>query len=284
MTFLAMCVAFTTSVTITGNYLNLQWYENGPKVYTFRVGGVVVSEPNDYTVGIIKLRAFQGTNVQCLMMDFNKLKYLPANYTQFFPIVLYLIVRSSHVKYVTNADFLGLKYLSHLDFQYNEIEHIPANLFQGVSKTLSFVSFADNKITNVGPNFITNIPSLNALFMVRNPCIDLEYPVPFNTFKTTFRTKCQQPIVPDVNTNCTRTPEDHKSLNATVDLMTKIATDDLMTKIANLASEVTLLNKTNNDLNKGIEVTKKLSLDLNKCKMSSAKLQTELTKFRTRKL
>ena len=274
MTLLTLCVALTTSVTLTGNYVKIRWVESGPKLYTFQVGGVVVSQSNDYTVGISKVSAFPGTNVQCLMMDFNNLKYLPANYTRFFPVVQYLIVKNSHVKYVTNADFLGLKYVTHIDFQYNEIEHLPNNLFEGVSRELSTISFADNKITHVGTNIITNIPSLSSLIMTSNPCINLKSPVPFKTFTTTFRTKCQQPIASDVDTDLSQYSEDSNISNVT--------TVNLMIKNTNLTAEVTLLLKTNNDLNKGIEETNKLSLDLNKCKMSSVKLQTQLTNFRSK--
>ena len=81
------------------------------------------------------------------------------------------------MKYVTNPDFLGFWNLIHLDFQDNEIEHLPGNLFQNISTKLQTVSFICNKITNIGLSFIANIPILQALFMNGNQCINLDYPV-----------------------------------------------------------------------------------------------------------
>ena len=264
-----MCVVCTTSVTLTGEYINLQWFPNGPSKFTFQVGGVAVSEPNDYTVEVTKLTDFETANALCLNMDFNNLKYMPANYTPFFPSIQYLIVRNAHVKYVTNADFLGLKDLYYVDFESNEIEHLPGNLFQGVSKTLASVSFIGNKIRNVGPNFIANIPQLKTLLMKGNQCVYLNSPATFNTFTTTFKTKCQKPIIPEVVTNPPPTFEEHDALNT--------RTNDLMIKNTNLSDEIKLKKEKVKELERDIKDKNQLVLDLDKCILSTEKLQTELT-------
>lgn len=150
---LALFVAWCSSVVLTGEYVNMKWFKNGPTKFTLQVGGVTVYKPNDYTVGINATNSYSNINVQCLMMDRNYMKYLPGNYTRLFPSVQFLVVRNAHVKYITNVDFLGLNQLMHLDFKNNDIEHLPGNLFKDISR-ISTVSFFGNKITNVGPNFI----------------------------------------------------------------------------------------------------------------------------------
>lgn len=269
MILLAICVACTTSVNLTGNYVNLQWYQRGPILHTLQVGGVVVTEPNDYTVGISTLTGYPNMTVHCLYMDFNNMQYLPGNYTRFFTSITFLIVRNSHVKYVTKADFSGLKNIIHVDFQDNEIEHLPENLFQGVSMNLVTVSFINNRITNIGPRFIANIQGLKTLFLSLNTCINLNSPVIFKTFTTTITTKCQLPIISKVRADPLTTIEKFSTSNTT--------TVDLINENKNLTTEIMLLEKTNNNLKKDIEDKNKLSTDLNNCKLSSVRLRNELT-------
>lgn len=264
MILISLYVAHSTSVTLAGEYVNLQWVPKGPTHFTFRVGGVVVYKPNDYTIGINATNSFSNTNVYCLMMDYNNMKYLPGSYTRLFYTIGYLIVRNAHVKYITNADFSGLKNLRHVDFKNNEIEHLPGNLFQGVSKTITTVLLMNNKIINVGPNFIANMPKLVYLHLIGNPCISFNSPVTFNLFTTTFRTKCQKPIIPDVITHPPATYEDLKALN------TKSV--DLINENENLTAEL----KLRNDRIKDLEQIIKLKLDLGTCKLTYSELQNDL--------
>ena len=220
---IALSVACTTSVMLKGFFVKYQWFKNGPNLLTYQVGGVIIDKPNEYTEDITKkgyTEVGYGT-LECLLLDFNHLKYMPANYSRFFPSIKFLLVRRAHVKYVTNSDFIELKSINHIDFGGNEVEHLPGNLFEGV-KTLRTVSFGENKITNIGLNFMANIKGVTNLVLGSNPCINLTTPVITNTFIIAIKTSCQLPIIPDVSQVPQPTYEDYKALNkTTVNLINK---------------------------------------------------------------
>ena len=197
---IALSVACTASVVLEGFYIKYQWYRNGPNPYTYQVGGVVIDKPKEFTEYITKrgIEEIGYGPIQCLLMDFNNMKYMPANYSRFFTSIKYLLVRKSHVKYIKNADFIELKSIIHIDFNRNDIEHLPGNLFQGVSKTLITVAFGVNKITNIGLNFMSHIPQIVNLVLEANPCISMSSPAIINSFIIAIRTKCQLKIMPDV--------------------------------------------------------------------------------------
>ena len=116
----------------------------------------------ELSIIMVAPRGVGKTSILALVMDFNNMRYMPANYTRFFVGIQCLVVRNSRVKYLTNADFLGLKSLTLADFRNNEIEYLPEKLFQGVSTVLESVSFSNNRITNIGVNFISYLPGLNS--------------------------------------------------------------------------------------------------------------------------
>ena len=283
---LVLCAAYTTSVILTGEYVKLQWYFQGPKEMSFLVGGVTIYKPNDVTI-MNATNSFSKKNIQCLMMDFNNMKYLPANYTRFFPSISFLIVRYSRVKYVTKDDFLGFNNLHHVDLRNNEIEYIPENLFQGILQTIKTLFLINNKIINVGPKFIDAMPKLQYLLMMRNPCINLDYPVFFSLFVSTFKNNCQQKIMPDVMTGPPPTYEEHNAL--------KIKSVDVIKTNDNLTAELKLKNdrikeleRINQSTNNTLVYKNKLKSDLKTCKSSKNSLQNELitteNKLQTMKL
>ena len=222
-------------MVITGEYTTTQWWKGGPTKFTLTVGGVKVYQPNDYATSINAPNSYGNGNIQCLIMDFNDLRYMPGSYSRFFPGIEFLIVRHAHVKYVTNADFYGLSQLRHVDFHYNDIEHLPGNLFQGVSNVLQTVSFGNNKLTNIGTDFFAHLPALSAMVLNANPCIDLYSPV--NTLASIserIRTYCHGSIKPDVMTGPPPTYDEYKALN--------VANDQFKKTIENLTTELKLKN------------------------------------------
>ena len=251
-----MCVSLTTSVTLTGVYTVTQWYENGPTKFSLNVAGVSVYNSNDYANDISAVNAYSHTNVQCLMMDRNYLKYMPGSYSRFFPGIQFLIVRQSHVKYITNADFSGLNQLLHVDFSSNDIEHLPENLFEGVSFFLETVSFGNNKLTNIGTYFFSHLPGLKALVLNANPCIDLYSPVnTLSSMSERIYLYCRGSINPDVITGPPPTYDEYNALN--------VANDQFKKTIENLTTELETVNTASN---KCFDNVTQSTLDMNAAK------------------
>lgn len=270
MILVALFVTLTTSVTLTGEYINLQWYQGGPTKFALQVEGVSVYKPNDNIVAVVASNSYGATNVQAVIMDFNYMKYMPTNIARTFPGLQYLIVRNSHVKYVTNADFSGLRSLIQVDFRNNDIEHLPGNLFQGVSNVLAFVSFANNKLTNIASSFIPSViatlPGLKALNLLSNPCINLNNPpTTLATMATTIQANCQALIVPDVPTGPPPTYEEYNALN--------VRNIGLMKTIENLTAELKLRNDRIKELETSLETTNTASM---KCFEDKTKLTLDL--------
>ncbi|CAO1326539.1 unnamed protein product [Diamesa hyperborea] len=265
---IALCVSSTTSVTLTGEYVNLQWYKGGPTKFALQVEGVSVYKPNDFTVGINAGNTYGAVNILTVVMDFNNMKYMPANYTRLVTGIQNLVVRNSRVKYITNADFLGLKALTYVDFSYNEIEFLPGNLFQGVSTVLGSVLFANNKITNIAPTFIANIKGLKTLNLSTNPCINnISPPTTIAAMNTIISSSCQKPVsaVPDVPSGPPPTYEEYNALKDT-NVASKKTID-------NLTSELKLRNDKIKELEASLVATNSASM---KCFEDKSKLLLDL--------
>ena len=325
MILVALCVTLTTSVVLTGEYASMIWFAGGPIKFTLLVEGVSVYKPNDFTTAINASNTFPTTTIiQTVIMDYNNMKYMPANYTRLVPNTQYLVVRNSRVKYITNWDFSGLTRLIHTDFRNNEIESLPGNLFLD-SGLLETVSFANNKIFNIAPTFILNIKALKSLNLTSNACINsASPPSTLASMIPTINSFCQKPVstVPDVISGPPPTFEEYNALKAandaskkTIDNLTaelmlrndkikelqasldkantaskmcfdektklttdlKAANDDNVQKAALLDTTMTT-NKMQSE--KIVELTNSLTAlqaELDKCKVSSTKLQADLT-------
>ena len=276
-----MCVSLTTSVTLTGVYTVTQWYANGPTKFALNVAGVSVYNSNDYANDISAVNAYSHTNVQCLIMDFNDMKYMPKSYSRFFTGIQFLIVRRSHVKYLTNADFSGLNQLLHVDFGSNDIEHLPGNLFQGVSNVLQTVSFENNKLTNIGTSLFSHLPGLKVMVLNLNPCIDLYSPVhTFSLMSQRIHSYCQGSINPDVITGSPPTYDQYNALNlANGDSKKTIEnlTTELKQKNENFKELETTLQTANTASSKCFDNVTQSTLDLNAAKDKVMKLNQSLT-------
>lgn len=109
-------------------------------------------------------------DVKFLLVDDQRLNYLPFDIDKTFPNLIALRITSSGLKGVTQERMKQFPNLEHVDFTDNEIETLDGNLFSA-NKKLKSISFDTNKIKHIFPEVFDSLEFLESVSLLNNECI-----------------------------------------------------------------------------------------------------------------
>ncbi|CRK93245.1 CLUMA_CG006788, isoform A [Clunio marinus] len=110
-------------------------------------------------------------NNALIFEDNKRIQFLPENISSWFPNLTDYIARNCSVKAISKINFLNLTELRSLNLDFNEIERLDGDIFEGLSSLKAF-SIQNNKIKSVGQNFVRRLPTMSFSNFIGNVCID----------------------------------------------------------------------------------------------------------------
>lgn len=128
------------------------------------------------------------------------MRQVPQGISEFFKNIEGLIVRFSGIKSITKFDLKPFTNLTHLDLSGNELESLPADLFE-FTKNIEQVYFSQNKLKYIGPELLDDLQNLQVASFLDNENINSFFNEGYerrgiNTLKTLkekIRLDCKQP-------------------------------------------------------------------------------------------
>lgn len=93
--------------------------------------------------------------------------YLPLDIATFFPNLLSIYNRNSKVKYLKRQNFAGMGKVTKIDFSFNQIEVLPADVFAELVR-LEYIYIFGNSIKDLHRDLFINNPRLNIVYIYQN--------------------------------------------------------------------------------------------------------------------
>lgn len=101
------------------------------------------------------------------------MNYFPKGLGKFFPNLMFLRSRKSHLKTLHKEDFKSMSQLEWIAIYGQDIETLDSDLFEYTPK-LNLVYLEKNKIKHVGDGLLRGLKDLNFAYFSDNPCINKE--------------------------------------------------------------------------------------------------------------
>lgn len=156
------------------NYTSLRWTNFKTEKYTCWATVVPTAYGNVVdSVSINHLRGKNDSDVQGLLIQYQKVEFFPGNIESFFPNLITLSLYQSKLKKITGNDLMPFPKLLRINFYGNLIEELPSNLFQN-NPNIQDIIFGHNSIRHIGPNVFSPLDNLMYAEFYENPCIDME--------------------------------------------------------------------------------------------------------------
>ncbi|KAL7015156.1 hypothetical protein ACKWTF_016307 [Chironomus riparius] len=117
----------------------------------------------------------------------------PSELSDFFPNLEYIEIYNAEMKTICSNDLKGFTKLKKLRLDFNKISYLPGNLFEFTPK-ISQISFANNKITKIGPQIFDKLENLIKFDLRGNPNISYKYNKGFqdlNALKFLIQEQCK---------------------------------------------------------------------------------------------
>lgn len=113
------------------------------------------------------------THSDTTLINVRKLKFdrLPKGFDTFFKNLEGIFAFSTGMKTVVKDDMVVFPKLRYLDMGFNHITTLPSDTFEG-NPELEWIDFSDNKLQNVGVNFLVPMTKLNYADFQSNRCVD----------------------------------------------------------------------------------------------------------------
>lgn len=113
------------------------------------------------------------SNVELLLIDEQKMKFLPENIHNFLPNLKGIVIDSSELVSFTKNDLKPFGQLIFLFIGNNNIEELENDLFEN-NKALQWVSFINNFTKRIGGDILNHTESLQFANFQRNSCINFK--------------------------------------------------------------------------------------------------------------
>lgn len=168
--------------------------------------------------------------------------YFPESVDKFFPNLKYLTVNYCQLREIHRNDLKNFTKLLEISLNNNFIEILEENLFE-FNTDLKAIFISNNKISSIHPNVFDNLPKLNYLTLVGNPCID------YSSNKNGNLEEIKEKII-----NCTwKPPNKDSEANFEVNSGKKFNRDD--EKIYQSTKSTTLITTSDSTIKNGDKLT-----------------------------
>lgn len=97
-------------------------------------------------------------------------EYFPKGIDKFFNNLLGISIRAAHLREIHQHDLKPFSKLQYLNFQYNKIKVIEADLFK-FNPDLELIRLSHNSIANIDPYVFNGLDDLNTLALAENACL-----------------------------------------------------------------------------------------------------------------
>lgn len=111
------------------------------------------------------------TDTKLLNMKKIKCERMPKGFEKYFSNLEGIFAFSTGMKTLVKADLDVFPKLRYADFGFNHITTLPSNTFEG-NPDMEWIDFSDNKLNNVGVNFLVPMTKLNYADFLSNRCVD----------------------------------------------------------------------------------------------------------------
>jgi hypothetical protein len=95
----------------------------------------------------------------------------PLNLCEKFSNIESIFIHKSNIKTISKHDLQSFAFLISFCVISSDIEYLPSDLFSN-HKNMEAISFADNKISVIGPNLLSNLDKLIYVDLSQNKCIN----------------------------------------------------------------------------------------------------------------
>jgi Leucine-rich repeat (LRR) protein len=146
----------------------------GPIEYTCQAQDLNIEERNFALTKIVGVydEGKSAENVLQLLIDRQKVFYLPSGISNLFVNLKALLVMSSQMKKIQRQNFDGMQNLNALLINYNEIVEIPEDAFTDLTK-LEYLSLSSNLIKTLNENVFRGLKNLKRLHLHDNELVKL---------------------------------------------------------------------------------------------------------------
>jgi len=100
-----------------------------------------------------------------------KIDYFPQNLNEFFKDLKFIMLKHNNLKEIHQCDLKSFKNLIHLTIANNPIEVLEDGLFN-YNTNLEAIGFEHTKIVHIGPNIFDNLSKLITFWFGQVPCIN----------------------------------------------------------------------------------------------------------------
>lgn len=115
----------------------------------------------------------QGANVELLLIDEQKMKFMPENLENFFTNLKGIIIDSSELISITKSDLKPFDKLKIIFIGNNNIEELENDLFEG-NKSLEWINFMNNFTKRIGSEILNQLNDIKFVNFQRNSCINFK--------------------------------------------------------------------------------------------------------------
>jgi hypothetical protein len=114
-------------------------------------------------------------NVKRLNIDHQVVYYIPAGLENIFPNLIAIRIAFCQLKTISASNLSPFPNLVEINFPFNDIEILPADLFSVAGKKAQYVDFGGNKITKTGKDVLQGLssPVFQSINFGGNTCVNL---------------------------------------------------------------------------------------------------------------
>lgn len=110
-------------------------------------------------------------DVKRLQITNKNVFYIPKGIEKFFPNLEMIFIYHAGLKEISSADLSPFPNLINVDFYFNEIENLPADLFSKNAK-IEYIDFGQNKFSKVRKDLLKPLTNLKRAGFQKNVCIN----------------------------------------------------------------------------------------------------------------
>lgn len=171
--FVACSICSSLGFTIDCHLNNTFLFDGLDRAYTCGVKHLITNEINRNVsrVNTEHQRGKTNDDVSTIQIFEKKMEYFPRGFTSFFKNIVAFHAGMNGLKYLEKSDLKDFVKLKFLYLYKNQLETLPSDLFIH-NPALEYISFFDNRLTNIGSKTLMPLQSLKIAFFDKNICID----------------------------------------------------------------------------------------------------------------
>ncbi|CAG9807257.1 unnamed protein product [Chironomus riparius] len=142
------------------------------EIYTCQIENQVILEDDELQFVGQHLNERFNNNVNSVSFNLCFITKVPRNLLNHFPNLHSLTICGSNLKVLNKDDLIKYRHFKSLNFDSNQIEFLPGDLFEGF-ENLEKVSFNNNNLRVVEPTIFDGLKKLHNVDLNSNPCLNI---------------------------------------------------------------------------------------------------------------